>query len=74
MDDLVARIKDKLFGGRRSAELLIPYDRGDILSYLHENAEIGPAEYEEGGTRIRGRFSESDLRRLAPYITEGGYE
>lgn len=74
LDDLVARIKDKLFGGRRAAELLIPYDRGDILSYLHENAEIGPTEYEEGGTRIRGRFSESDLRRLAPYITEGGYE
>ena len=37
---LVEKIREKIFGGRVEMTLLIPYQRGDITSYLCENAQI----------------------------------
>ena len=69
MDQLIRTIKDKIFGGRIHAKLLIPYDKGSITSYLLENAEITSTEYTGEGTLIEGYFSAEDYGRYEKYGT-----
>lgn len=60
-------INEKLFGGRVNARLLIPYDRGDITSYLCDNGHIVSMEYEPEGTVLEGRFEREDYNRYSKY-------
>jgi len=69
MDQLIRMIKDKIFGTRVHAKLLIPYDKGSITSYLLENAEITSTEYTGEGTLIEGYFSAEDYGRYEKYGT-----
>ena len=69
MDQLIRMIKDKIFGARVHAKLLIPYDKGSITSYLLENAEITSTEYTGEGTLIEGYFSAEDYGRYEKYGT-----
>lgn len=67
MDLLADMIKEKLFGGRIKAKLLIPYDRGDIVSYLCNNAGISSMSYEAEGTILEGEFSAEDHEKYRKY-------
>ena len=67
MDLLADMIKEKLFGGRIKAKLLIPYDRGDIVSYLCNNAGISSMSYEAEGTILEGEFSAEDHGKYRKY-------
>lgn len=67
MDILIVKIKEKIFGGRVYAKLLIPYDKGAITSYLCENAEIISMEHTAEGTLLCGRFTAEDFGRYGQY-------
>ncbi len=67
MDILISMIKEKLFGGRIKATLLIPYDRGDIYSYLHDRYKIENIKYGEKGTCLEALMSLEDYQRLENY-------
>lgn len=69
IEQLTEKIKEKLFGERIETYLLIPYDRGDITSYLCENAQIISMTYEPEGTLIEGRFEKGDYRKYSKYET-----
>ncbi|MGN0703000.1 MAG: GTPase HflX [Lentihominibacter sp.] len=69
MQELINKIKDKIFGGRIETYLLVPYDKGAVTSYLCENAEIISMDYNESGTLIHGRFSEEDYGKYKEYET-----
>lgn len=69
MELLVEKIKEKLFGDRVHAKLLIPYDKGGITSYLCENAEIVSMEYTAEGVLLDGRFSGEDFNKYSRYQT-----
>ena len=51
-------IEDALPHPRIEIDLLIPYNRGDLVSKIHEIGEIDDERYESDGTRIRGRVTE----------------
>ena len=67
MDKLMARIKKHIFAGRIAAELLIPYDRGSITSYICENGTVEAMTYEGEGTRIRCTLQAEDYGRFKQY-------
>ena len=69
IEQLTEKIKEKIFGERIETYLLIPYDRGDITSYLCENAQIISMTYEPEGTLIEGRFEKGDYRKYSKYET-----
>ena len=69
MDELVSIIKKKLFGSRVDAVMCIPYDRGDITSYLCENARITEISYENEGTVLTGSFERKDFMKYREYVT-----
>jgi GTP-binding protein HflX len=68
MDRLLADIESAIFRDLRPARLLIPYDRGDIVSYLCEKTPVSARAYTEDGTRVDTKLEEADCRRLARYI------
>ena len=77
VNELVEKIREKIFGGRVEMTLLIPYQRGDITSYLCENAQISSMEYEEEGTLIHGKLEREDALRYEKFAVaakEGSQE
>ena len=71
MEELFALIKENVFSGLRKVKMLIPYDKGNIVSYLTENANVISTSYEENGTALEAEIGEADAGRLAEYIIEG---
>ena len=69
---LVEKIREKIFGGRVEMTLLIPYQRGDITSYLCENAQIFSMEYEEEGTLLHGKLKREDALRYGSFAVDPG--
>lgn len=69
---LVEKIRERIFGGRVEMTLLIPYQRGDITSYLCENAQIFSMEYEEEGTLLHGKLEREDALRYGSFAVDPG--
>lgn len=69
MDQLMEMIKDRIFASRVHANLLIPYDRGDISSYLCEKAVVINMDYREDGTFFEVELEQADYNRLKKYDT-----
>ena len=49
--------------------LLVPYERGDIVSSLHARAVVDSTEYEEAGTRLHVRVKHADLPQFEEFIS-----
>ncbi|MEV7693954.1 GTPase HflX [Microbacterium sp. NPDC089189] len=47
---------------------LVPYDRGDLVSAVHEHGMILAEEHVEGGTALHARVGEALAGRLAPFV------
>ena len=56
------------------AELMIPWDRGDVLASVHREGQVLSESAEEGGMRIRARLEPASLGALREYVitAEGG--
>ena len=67
IDTLIDCIKSHIFQHYVKASFLIPYDRGNLVSYLNEHANVFDTEYLENGTLITVECSEHDAERLAEY-------
>lgn len=69
IDLLMEKIEQNLFTERKAAKLLIPFDRGDLSSYLCEKAEVKSMDYQEEGTLFDVELSMADYARLKKYDT-----
>lgn len=67
IDILLERLEEKLFGDYILAKLLIPFDKGDISSYLYSEATVNLMEYKENGTYFEVQLKESDYQRFKKY-------
>jgi len=67
IDVLLEKIKEKLFSGRVKTVFLIPFERGDISSYLMEIAEVDSLDYTEKGALISATVKAADYSRLKQY-------
>lgn len=67
VDALLEKIKEKLFSGRVNATFLIPYDRGDIASYICDKAEVFSMDYVESGVIICAEVKSADYNRFKRY-------
>lgn len=67
IDILLERLEEKLFGDYILTKLLIPFDKGDISSYLCSEATVNLMEYKENGTYFEVQLKESDYQRFKKY-------
>ncbi len=50
-------------------ELLVPYERGDVLAALHRDGEVLVEVHADEGTRVRARLPESVASRVSEFTT-----
>jgi GTP-binding protein HflX len=55
IDDVLAAIARLLPDPSIELELVIPYDRGDLISALHERGRVVSTEYVADGTKVTAR-------------------
>ena len=67
IEELVELIKNKIFKDMVRTQLLVPYTRGDISSYLCEKARVLDMEYKENGTWFEAELKAADYQRLKEY-------
>jgi GTP-binding protein HflX len=48
-------------------ELLVPYDRGDVLASLHRDGEVLVEVHDDAGTRVRARLPEAVASRVTEF-------
>lgn len=68
IDELVDAIKANIFSGRVNATMLIPYDKGNVTSYLCQNARVEAMTYEAEGTKLVASFEREDYNRYEEYV------
>ncbi|WP_431277559.1 GTPase HflX [Leifsonia poae] len=56
IDEVLAAIARLLPDTSIEIELVVPYDRGDLISALHERGRVLSTEYVEDGTRVTARI------------------
>jgi GTP-binding protein HflX len=49
-------------------EMVIPYERGDVLAAAHRSGEVLRESPGEGGMHIRGRFDDATVGRFAEFV------
>jgi GTP-binding protein HflX len=64
MDRLLATIGDRLRALSPVVELLVPYERGDVVAAVHRSGEVLVETHEADGTRLRVRLDEVDRSRF----------
>jgi GTP-binding protein HflX len=67
MPDLLATIERILDTSLYPTRLLIPYERGDLVSHLHEMGNVTAQEHGEAGITLTVRLPASLLERYKPY-------
>jgi GTP-binding protein HflX len=65
---LLEAIAGRLRASSAVHELLVPYERGDVLAAVHREGEVLSSTNEEGGIRIRARLADASAGRLAEFL------
>jgi GTP-binding protein HflX len=71
IDVLLRTVADRMRALATVVELLVPYERGDVLAAIHREGEVVSTANEEHGTRVRARLAEASAGRLAQYVVAG---
>ena len=68
LEIMMRRLADRMRAITQVTELLVPYNRGDILASIHREGEVVMSELEDGGMRIRARLSSASEGRLREFV------
>ena len=68
MEALFDMILGNLYAENRKTAFLIPYDKGQIVSYLCENTEVLEQNYEENGVYLVVDCPKADMAKYEAYI------
>ena len=68
LDELTQLISQEIFNDSIQCELLIPYAKGEIVSYFNENSNVMLNEYEDNGTKLIVECERSDAEKYKQYI------
>lgn len=68
LDELVELIKSFVFDQYVTCKLLVPFDKGDVVAYLNEHANVKKVDYEEEGTLMVVEMLANDREKYDPYM------
>ena len=71
IDALLLAVADRLRAGATTVDLLVPFERGDVLASVHRLGEVLVEEPGEGGIHVQARVDEEGRSRLAPFALGG---
>ena len=61
-------LSDRLRSITAVVELLVPYERGDVLASIHREGEVVSTFHEDAGVRVRARLAEASAGRLSEFV------
>ena len=67
IEELAKMIQDKVYAGHVTAEFLIPYQKGNIASYLCSNAKVLTQDYREDGIFMQVECYRQDVDKFREY-------
>ena len=70
LDELNARIADAASARETFIDILVPYDKGDVVSLAHQKCRIIHESYEENGTALSLFVSSSLINKFEPYLKQ----
>jgi GTP-binding protein HflX len=65
VDELLRTIGDRLRALTEVVEMVVPYDRGDLLAALHREGEVVSESHEADGIRVRARLAPAAKAKIA---------
>jgi GTP-binding protein HflX len=68
IEHLLQAISEALRASDVTVELLVPYDRGDVLAALHRSGEVVERHDADGTIEIRARLDEAGRRRFSAFL------
>ncbi len=72
MDELRARVEERLPRPELEVRALVPYDRGDLINRIHTTGEFVSSEHTGHGTLVVARVNAELAGELARYSTDAG--
>ena len=67
IDDLLRVLSDRLRALATVVELLVPYERGDVLAAVHREGEVVSQTHTDDGVRVRARLDDAAAGRLSEF-------
>lgn len=67
LEELISMIQDTLYADRVETDFLLPFERGDLVSFLMENATVLKQEYTEAGVHLKVSCQKQDAERYSLY-------
>ncbi len=68
--DLLARVAEELSRLSIEVSLDVPFERGDVVARLHEEAEVVKETYTENGVHVVARLAPGLLGEVRPYLSQ----
>ena len=68
IDELTGAIGDRMRRTASEVELVVPWDRGDVLAGVHREGQVLDETATEGGMRIRARMEPASVGALHRYV------
>ncbi|KOP81053.1 GTP-binding protein [Lysinibacillus sp. FJAT-14745] len=68
LEELLQMIRQHIFSNYVTCKMLIPYEQGNIVSYLNEYASVHETAYEENGTLLTIEIKEADYAKFQQYV------
>ncbi|SHH39168.1 GTPase HflX [Clostridium grantii] len=68
LDLLMETITELLPASIKEYSFLIPYDKGTLVSYIHNNSKILQEDYKDNGTYIKAMVDPEMLNKLEEYL------
>jgi GTP-binding protein HflX len=68
IDGLLQAVGDRLRSSGNVVELVVPFERGDVVAAVHREGEVLVEQHEEGGTRLRARLDRVGAARFREFL------
>jgi GTPase len=68
VDGLLEAVGERLRLLSRTVEMLVPYERGDVVAALHRQGEVLSEHHEDDATRIRVRLPDPEVNRYVDFL------
>ena len=68
IEELLNAVSDRLRALESVVELMVPYDRGDVIAALHREGEVLVEAHEAEATRLRARLDAAAVGRFQQFV------
>jgi len=68
VEELLATLADRVRRLTAEVELLVPYDRGDVLAAVHREGEVLDIDHRPEGTRVLARLEPASVGVLGDFV------